>query len=157
MNDGRQEIMKNNKGFTILELIIVIVTTAILVTFAVPSIRSWRANSSLSGDIRTLKADFEFAKSRAIRDNTNVIIQFNTGNNSYSIRRVISLTPLVLDPDAFLSRSLVGTSISGSTLAGDATTFDSRGRPNNSGGVTLSNGSRNATVSINMLGSIRIN
>jgi len=139
--------MKNNKGFTILELIIVIVITAILATFAVPSIRSWRANSSLSGDIRTLKADFEFARSRAIRDNTPITISFNTGNNSYSID---SVPPV--------SRSLVGTSISTNlTGAATMTTFDSRGRADNTGNVTLSNGSRNATVSVSMLGSIRIN
>jgi len=140
--------MKNNKGFTILELIIVIVITAILATFAVPSIRSWRANSSLSGDIRTLKADFEFARSRAIRDNTPITISFNTGNNSYSID---SVPPV--------SRSLVGTSIS-TNLTGAATTitFDSRGRAaNNTGSVTLSNGSRNTTVSVSMIGSIQIN
>jgi len=141
--------MKNNKGFTILELIIVIVITAILATFAVPSIRSWRANSSLSGDTRTLKADFEFARSRAIRDNTPITISFNTGNNSYSID---SVPPV--------SRSLVGTSIS-TNLTGAATTitFDSRGRAANNitGSVTLSNGSRNTTVSVSMIGSIQIN
>ncbi len=140
--------MKNNKGFTIIEMVIVIVIMAILAAVAVPNIISWRAKSSLGGDTRTLKADFELARSRAIRDNTNMTISFNTGNNSYSITNGV---------DIILSRNLTNTSINGTTLAGDSTTFDSRGRSSNSGIVTLSNDTGNTQVVVNMIGTVRIN
>jgi len=148
--------MKNNKGFTLIEMVIVFIIIALLSTIAVPNILSWRANATLSDDARTLKADFEFAKIRAIRDNTPVTISFDTGNNSYSIRIMGPPFPAPL-PVPILSRSLVHASINGTTLAGDVTTFNSRGRPNNTGGVTLSNGSRDVTVNLSMIGTIRIN
>jgi len=150
--------MKGNKGFTIVEMLIVIVIMAILAAVAVPNIISWRANAALSGDTRTLKADFELARSRAIKDNTSVTISFDTGNNSYSIR-IMGIPPFPAPlPDPILTRSLVGTSIT-TNLTGGAitTTFDSRGRVNNTGDITLSNGSKKAQVTVNMIGSVRVN
>ncbi|MFH2064556.1 MAG: GspH/FimT family pseudopilin [Pseudomonadota bacterium] len=142
--------MKGNKGFTIVEMLIVIVIMAILATVAVPNIISWRANATLSGDTRTLKADFELARSTAIKNNTTATITFDTGNNRYSITS---------GGDTVLSRNLTNTSIIGTALAvtGNETIFDSRGRTDNTGNVTLSNGSRNTKVSISMIGSVRVN
>ena len=135
--------MKGNKGFTLLEMLIVIVIVAVLAAIATPSLISWRANSSLSGDTRTLKADLERTRSRAIRDNANATLNF-TGSKSYTYPGGGS---------TILSRSLNNTSISG--LA--SVTFDSRGRATNTGTVTLSNGTKATQITVNMIGSVRIN
>ena len=139
--------MKGEKGFTILEMMFAIIIMAILASIAVPNIISWRTDSALSGDARIVKADFERARSMAIKDHTDVTIEF-TGAKTYTID----------DHESdLITRTLTGTSISGTTLTDDKTTFDSRGRANNTGNVTLTNGSRNAKITVSMIGSVRIN
>lgn len=139
--------MKGEKGFTMLEMMFSIVIMAMLAAIAVPQIISWRTDSAVSGDARVLKADFERARSVAIKDHDDVIIKFN-GTRGYTFKDS--------DGKEIFTRALTGTSITDTTLTDDVTIFDSRGRADNTGYVTLSNGSRDATINVSMIGSVRI-
>ena len=63
-------------GFTIVELMIVIVVIAILSAIAVPNIISWLPNYRLKSAARDVISNFQKAKMEAVKRNTDVVIQF---------------------------------------------------------------------------------
>lgn len=65
-------------GFTLLELIIAIAIAIILATVAVPSFNSTIKNSKLTSSARSLIAEFEFARSEAVKRNVPVTICAST-------------------------------------------------------------------------------
>jgi type II secretory pathway pseudopilin PulG len=63
-------------GFTLFELITVIFMIALVSTFAIPGIISWRSAAKLRGAAENLKGNLELAKLKAIQENGPVAIQF---------------------------------------------------------------------------------
>lgn len=67
-------VSSRNRGFTMIELVVTMVVAALVVAIAIPNItdliRSGRINTQLNG----LKADFNFARSEAIKHRKNVIV-----------------------------------------------------------------------------------
>ena len=74
---------RNNNGFTILELAVVIAIVAIMSTVALPSFVKWQSSNRLRGAAIGLVGDLEMAKIRAIRENSSVAVLFNS--ESYSM------------------------------------------------------------------------
>lgn len=68
--------MQNDKGLTIIELMVVIGILAILAGFVTPNVINWRSGVALRGAANNLKGDLELAKARAIRENDHVAIVF---------------------------------------------------------------------------------
>jgi prepilin-type N-terminal cleavage/methylation domain-containing protein len=77
------EKMRNHKGLTIFEILVVIGILAIVSAFVVPNIIGWRSDMKLTGAINNLKGDLEMAKARAIRENNFVAVSFS--NKGYTI------------------------------------------------------------------------
>jgi prepilin-type N-terminal cleavage/methylation domain-containing protein len=61
--------MRNIKGLTIFEVLVVLGILAIVSAFVAPNFVSWRSDVKLRGAANNLKADLEMAKARAIREN----------------------------------------------------------------------------------------
>lgn len=68
------KIREGIEGFSLLELLIVLVLAAILVGLALPSFSSYLALSKLEAASRTLRMTTHLAKSEAIRRGTRVIV-----------------------------------------------------------------------------------
>ncbi|MEA1866843.1 MAG: GspH/FimT family pseudopilin [Thermodesulfobacteriota bacterium] len=66
-------------GFTLVELMVVIVVIAILSAITVPNIIDWLPNYRLKSAARDLVSNFQKAKMEAVKENTDVIIQFTPG------------------------------------------------------------------------------
>ena len=76
------------KGYTLVELMIVIALTIIIATFSIPMWQSYAANTNLKTAAREVMADIFNARQRAIEENINTyIITFNTSNNNYTLSR----------------------------------------------------------------------
>ena len=69
--------MRNQKGITILESLIVFGILAIVSAFVVPNVISWRSDMKFTGTINNLKGDLEMAKARAVRENNYVAVLFS--------------------------------------------------------------------------------
>jgi len=76
---------KGNQGFTMIEVLIVIVILAILMSIAIPGFSRWLPNYRLKGATRDFYSNIQLAKSLAIRDRANSVISFS--GNAYTVAR----------------------------------------------------------------------
>jgi len=77
--------MRDNRGFTVMELMTVIGIIAILASIAFPNFIRWRNNSQLSRATQALYSDFQRAKIQAVRSNTLCTITFDTVAGNYTV------------------------------------------------------------------------
>ncbi len=76
--------IKEQKGFSLVELMIVVAILAILGAIAVPSFQRYAINSDLKSAARDIQGDFFICKERAIAENIEHSITFNVNANSYT-------------------------------------------------------------------------
>lgn len=159
---------KHNRGFTLMELLIVVALIGIITAIASTAMREYSIDANLKMAARDLKSDMELSKVRAVRENARVVMSFNPGSNSYTIFvdngtgggasgdmvqngteptiKTVTLPPFV--------------SLHEVTFAGgnQLLRFDARGLPNGTGGhcyIKNVNGNYRGVV-VNMVGRVRI-
>lgn len=69
MTTSKVPLMSNNKGFTLVELIITVVIAAILLTVVVPGFTDFINSNKLATDVNSLITSIHFARSEAIKRN----------------------------------------------------------------------------------------
>ena len=90
-------------GITLFELMTVIFMIALVSTFAIPGIMSWRNAAKLRGAAENLKGNLELSKMTAIQENGPVAVNFT--RNSYVIFRDTGATIGVHDEgEAFFAK-----------------------------------------------------
>ncbi|MBC2733621.1 MAG: prepilin-type N-terminal cleavage/methylation domain-containing protein [Desulfobacteraceae bacterium] len=150
--------MSSNKGFTLLELMVAIAIVAVMATITIPGWLSWRDSAKARGAANSLKADFERAKLRAVRENSNVCVLF-TGNTAYQIFTDPNEDSILgAGEDTIADRALPdGVSITGNTFSSSRMSFNARGIPDGSAGtVTLTSaGGRRYEVVVSPFGRVR--
>lgn len=135
---------RNEKGFTTIELIIVIVIAGIMAAVALPKMNHI-STVDLYTTARQVKSDIRYAQELAMSKYTNTTITFNGGADTYSITgNGISIPPKFLPPS---SRAIFNATYS--------FTFNSSGVPTATAGWTvgiLSGGSSEQVVVSNTTG-----
>lgn len=77
--------MRNESGFTLLEMVAVFAIIIIFSAVAVPNLVRWLPNYRLRSAINDLYINFQKAKLEAIKRNTNVVLDFAPINDTYRI------------------------------------------------------------------------
>jgi prepilin-type N-terminal cleavage/methylation domain-containing protein len=124
----------NEKGITLLELIIVMVIIAIGAVLTVPNIGGWLPNYRLRSATRDVVSIMRLAQLKAVSNNTSYRVVFDTVNESYIIE-YLNTGSWVAEGG---SQSLPTGVKFNTTFAGNITTF----LPNSTatdGDVTLNN------------------
>lgn len=141
--------MKNQKGITLIELIIVMVIIAIGTTLLAPGIGTWMPHYRLRSSTRDIVSMMRVAQIKAISNNLQYRLSFNTANRNYILQyRDTSGT--------WINESEVKNLESGvqfnTTFAGNLATFfpDSTA---DTGDITLTN-TRGSVKRIRLLGSV---
>jgi prepilin-type N-terminal cleavage/methylation domain-containing protein len=77
--------MENNKGFTLIEMVIVVAIMAIIAGFSVPHVYGWVSNRRFTSAVDELYVVFQKARIRAIRENADVIVRLDLANEECEV------------------------------------------------------------------------
>jgi len=160
--------MRNDFGFSLLELLVIIAIFAILSSLATPAFLQWRSDAKLRDAASSLRGDLEMAKLRAMRENEFVAVLFNTNNYLVFIDDGAGAGGVAENwiPDGsetiLRNRQMpagVRIDLASTTLAVNRTRFNGRGYIANQGEVKIVNTSGNQkTVDMNnRFGKITVN
>jgi type IV fimbrial biogenesis protein FimT len=152
-------IVNLRRGFTTLELLVVISILLIMAAIALPNLSGWARNQRLKGVARDLMSHFQFARLEAIKRSTTIALAFNPGAGEVGNYTVFvddgagggTAGNLIQDneAEATLRRAImpVGVTLT-STFTGDRAGYNARGFPvlGFGGTVTLSTDSRSYQV-----------
>lgn len=69
--------MQNTKGFSLVEMIIVMGILGILTAISIPPLLSWRSSSKIRGETLQLVADMQKARMYAVNGRNTVVLQFS--------------------------------------------------------------------------------
>jgi type IV fimbrial biogenesis protein FimT len=150
---------KDNRGFTLIEIMVVIAIMGVVGGIAAMNMIGWRGERQLEGVARNFMSDMQLARLQAIREAEEVSVVIDVVGMSYQMFVDINKN-YVLDPEDRLLRNVSldgGTRIQSSTFAGNRTRLNTRGRPNVLGTLTFLNAAGTTRrVVINKVGRLRI-
>jgi prepilin-type N-terminal cleavage/methylation domain-containing protein len=153
--------MKRRKGFTLVELMVVIFILAIISAIGGLTLHNYTLNRNLRTAARDIASDFAIYKERAVSDNITYQIAFNTAlPGSYTIQSVVNavVTNLTTKSPSSFGSDIRIISVTFGAGASQTVIFSPRGTVSPLGnavldGVVLQN-SRNsrATITVNLTG-----
>ncbi len=73
-----------HKGFTLIEVMIVLVVIGILAAIAAPNLRSYMAQRRMNGAVRQLSMDLMRARSESISTNKKIIVSVSSNHHQYT-------------------------------------------------------------------------
>ncbi|MFZ1202632.1 MAG: GspH/FimT family pseudopilin [Desulfobacterales bacterium] len=157
--------MRNNSGFTLIELAVVIAIVGILAGIAVPNFVGWLPKYRLNSSADDIQSLVQNARLRAVKENAHVAVLFDPDNDGLGgdyLAFVDANSDWNLDAgEAVVMRGEVssGIRITGTGFTNDRFSFNSRGLCLEGGGsISLRNSSgKTKTVAIEMTGNSRIN
>ena len=79
------EKMKNKRGFTLIEVIVVMAVIGIMATIAIPAISSWLPNYRLKAAARDLYSTMQKARMLAVKTNRDTAVIFVPATSKYEL------------------------------------------------------------------------
>ncbi len=140
-----RNLVSEQRGFTLAEILIAVVVFGILSGIAVPQFIAFRPKSRLNGAARQVYSELMWARSKAVNENSAYVVTFPTNQ---TMQIVGSITKTVS----------IQTEYSDVTLTSSASTitFSSRGTTDVAPTITLTNSGGTKTVTVRITGTASI-
>lgn len=141
------------KGFTVIEIIIVIFIAGIIALLSLPAYRTYQPSAELSGTAQELIIDLRYAQQLAITEQINHGVRFNSSTEAYQIIKY-GASEEVLKEKELPPRVMIEKV---SNLNNDEAVFNPYGAAAEAGTITLIN-TNNATrtISVKASGFVKI-
>lgn len=101
-------MLTKSRGFTLIEVLVVIAITGILTTIALPSFTQSLAQKRLEGAANELSADLHYAKSQSVSLNSNVTLLTSAGGYTIS-SAITTYKTVILTPEIRLTNAIAVT------------------------------------------------
>lgn len=165
----RENGIKETRGFSLIELCVVLAATAIMAAVAVPMLTTSMRGMQLLSDARNIASSMTYARMSATTQMNRYRVAFDLGNNVWNLQKLNRGTgeyePFEADNGlcggiansgiAFKTVSATGPSGFPTTSA-TAVTFNSRGMPNAASAIYLSNEDTHYAVSVSIAGKVQV-
>lgn len=139
------KFLKNDKGSTLIELIVSISIIVLLSTISIPYIRRYQPNLKLNGAARELTANLRYAQQLTITEQKIHQVVFDLNNNEYQILKIDEATTTI--KTIALEHEISFKEITG--LINNKVIFNYYGGVSNAGQIALTN-INNLTAIINV-------
>lgn len=130
--------MNNNAGFTLIELMVVVMIIAISAAIAIPNMSGWLAKKDLDSISRQMFSDFQRARNEAITTGRTIQIQVHLAPDWYRVLYTSSGTDFDIVPQTNMPQ---GITINNATFPlsaiGNTTGITPRGFATQQGSVTI--------------------
>ena len=155
--------MRKNSGFTVYELAVTIAIISVITALTLPPYLKWWRTSRLQSAVSNMTTDLEMAKTRAIRENASVVIEFYSGSYTIFVDNNKDWNPNNGE-DIVLNRSLpAGVFVDTASLefptVNDKIRFNGRGIPFeivSEEEIQVNQAGNNRKIKINRLGNINV-
>lgn len=140
--------MPFEKGFTLLEIAIVIIIIALLAMISLPVYQQFQPTLKLNAEARQLASDLRYAQQMAITEQISHLVVMDMINNSYAI---------VKSPDQTIqNHSFKGVYFDSiANLTSNTASFAPTGAAAESGAIILTNGEKSKTIEIKPSGYVK--
>jgi prepilin-type N-terminal cleavage/methylation domain-containing protein len=139
------------KGFSLIEMLVVISILAIVAAAAIPNLIAWRSGMQFRAAVNDLRNDLESAKTRAVKENAKVTVAFNPTAGQYDMS--------YQDPGSNTILLKTQTLPAGVRINSDksfSTSFSSRGTADTGTIVLTNQQGKTKSISISFIGKIEV-
>ncbi len=75
----------NHQGFSIIEMLFVLIITGIILFIAIPDVKIWMSNLTIESEVNDIHSIIQSARFQAVKEKKDIVIQFNHEKNEYLV------------------------------------------------------------------------